>query len=214
MRAIKHYWVFTNWQYKLFTLLLMPVTVVGMTFWGYFSENKLILAIAIGCYLFFLPLVDVMSDYWFLPGFYTKGNASLEFLQSTTKFKTMIKDVIMIDIIRRVVLYLGVFIIMKLVCTEPSVQGVLDRFSCMPMAVLLFTQLAVFASRFLKGWNQVYACAMFTLSATAFLMSGTIHQSVFIRQGIVVLFAVLAVAMIVLTVWFSLKKVRDSYYDK
>lgn len=214
MRAIKHYWVFTNWQYKLFTLLLMPTAVLGMTLWGYFSENKTLLAIAICFYLFFLPLVDVISDYWLLPGFYTKGNASLEFLQSTTKFQTMIRDVVIIDVIRRTALYLGLFWIMHLVSMETSVEGVIDRFSHMPVAELLFAQVAVFVSRFLRWWNQVYACAMFAVAANAFLMSGTIHQSEFIRQGLVVALAVFAVAMMVITVWFSLKKVRDSYYDK
>jgi len=214
MRAIKHYWVFTNWQYKLFTLLLMPAVVLGMNLFGYLSNNMFVLGVAFSFFILLLPMVDVMSDYWFLPGFYTKGNASLEFLQSTTKFQTMIRDVVVIDVIRRIVLYLGLFWIMHFMSMGTSVEGVMDRFNHMPVAELLFAQVAVFVSRFLRGWNQVYACAMFAVAANAFLMSGTIHQSDFMRQGIVVLFAVLAVAMMVLTVWFSLKKVRDSYYDK
>lgn len=214
MRAIKHYWVFTNWQYKLFTLLLMPVVILGMNLFGYFSNNMFILGVAFSFFILLLPMVDVMSDYWFLPGFYAKGNASLEFLQSTTKFQTMIRDVVIIDVIRRIVLYLGLFWIMHLVSMETSVEGVIDRFSHMPVAELLFAQVAVFVSRFLRGWNQVYACAMFAVGANAFLMSGTIHQSDFIRQGMAIALAVFAVVMMVVTVWFTLKKVRDSYYDK
>lgn len=216
MRAIKHYWAFTNWIYRLVVLLVIPLALIGVNAWGYFSDDRFILAIALVLYFMFLPVVDIMSDCWLLPGFYAKGNGSLEFLQSTTKFKTMIRDVVIVDILRRVAVYMGLFGMMYFVFVSKDVPvyNIVWNFGYMPVLELFLSQTAVFVSRFFRGANQVYACAMFTVAANAFFMTGTAHLANPIKQMIIIALAVMAIVMMILTVGVSLKKVRESYYDK
>lgn len=216
MRAIKHYWAFTNWVYRLVVLLVIPLAMIGVNVWGYFSDDRFILAIALVMYFMFLPVVDVMSDYWFLPGFYGKGNGSMEFLQSTTKFKSMIRDVVIVDILRRVAVYMGLFGVMYFVfiSKDVPVYNIVWNFGYMPVLELFLSQTVVFVSRFFRGANQVYACAMLTVAANAFFMTGAAHLVNPVKQMIIIAIAVLAVVMMVLTVGVSLKKVRESFYDK
>ena len=213
---MKNYWVFTNWVYRLVVLLVIPLAIIGANICGYFSNEKFILAIALVMYFMFLPVVDVMSDCWFLPGFYAKGNGSMEFLQSTTKFKSMIRDVVIVDILRRVAVYMGLFGVMYFVFVSKDVPvyNIVWNFGYMPVLEVFLSQTAVFVSRFFRGVNQVYACAMLTVAANAFFMTGTAHLANPIKQMIIIALAVMAVVMMIVTVGVSLKKVRESFYDK
>ena len=216
MRAIKHYWAFTNWIYRLVVLLVIPLVMIGVNVWGFFSDDRFILAIALVMYFMFLPVVDVMSDFWLLSGFYAKGNGSLEFLQSTTKFKPMVRDVVIVDILRRVAVYMGLIGVMcfVFVSKDVPVYNIVWNFGYMPVLELCLSQTAVVVSRFFRGANQVYACAMFTVAVNAFFMTGTAHLEDSVKQMIIIALAVMAVLMMILTVVVSLKKVRESYYDK
>lgn len=216
MTMIKNYWVFTNWQYKLVMWLVFPLVTLGLNISGYFSDNVFLIVFPITmCFLIF-PVIDVMSDYWLLPGFYARGNNSLEFLQSTTKFKSMIRDVVFIDIVRRALLYLVTFFVLYalFVNKDAQAQVFIEKYIYVPLVSIVVSQTAVFVSRFFRVLNQVFACAMLTMVANAVNISSASHSLIPLSMWIGLILVALAVAVIALTIGFSLKKVRDSYYDK
>lgn len=216
MTMIKNYWAFTGKAYKFVLWLVLPVLAIGTILWGYFSEKELVMVVPVTvCFLLF-PIVDIISDFWFLPGFYTKGNSSLEFLQTTTKFQKMIRDVVIVDIVRRVVLYAGIYALMYALFSnkDVSAQAFIQIYYYLPILNILVAQTAVFVARFFGSLQQVFGCSMFSTIPNAIYVTVVKPLPQAVEQPIVIALACVAVVMIGVTVWFTQKKVRDSYYDK
>lgn len=216
MTMIKNYWVFTGKAYKFVMWLVLPLVAIGTSLWGYFSDNEMLIVVpTIICFLIF-PIIDVISDYWLLPGFYAKGNSSLEFLQSTTKFQKLIRDVVIVDIVRRVALYIGTYAILYVVCFSKDIetQAFIQIYFYQPVLNILVTQTAVFVARFFRSLQQVFGCSMFSTVPNAIYVTLVKPLPQAMEQPIVIAFAGIAVVMIAVTIWFTQKKVRDSYYDK
>lgn len=216
MTMIKNYWIFTSKAYKFIMWLVLPLVSIGTSLWGYFSEQYFVILVpTILCFLIF-PIIDVISDYWLLPGFYAKGNSSLEFLQTTTKFQKMIRDVVIVDIVRRVVLYAGTYAMLYVLLSNKGVeaQAFIQIYFYQPVLNVLVAQTAVFVARFFRSLQQVFACSMFSTVPNAIYISVVKPLPQAVEQPIVIALAGVAVAMIAVTIWFTQKKVRDSYYDK
>lgn len=216
MTMIKNYWVFTGKLYKFVMWLVLPVVAIGTSLWGYFSNNEMLIVVpTIICFLIF-PIIDVISDFWLLPGFYAKGNSSLEFLQSTTKFQTMIRDVVVIDILRRVLLYVCTYVMMYVLFSnkDVSAQAFIQIYFYQPVLNILITQTAVFIARFFRFAQQVFGCSMLSTVPNAIYITVVKPLPNEVEQPIVIVLAGVAVMMIAVTIWFTRKKVRDSFYDK
>lgn len=216
MTMIKNYWAFTGKAYKFVMWLVLPLVAIGTSLWGYFSDNEMLIVVPIIiCFLIF-PIIDVISDYWLLPGFYAKGNSSLEFLQTTTKFQKMIRDVVIVDIVRRVVLYAGTYAMLYVLLSNKDIesQAFIQIYYYQPVLNILVTQTAVFVARFFRSLQQVFGCSMFSAVPNAIYISVVKPLPQAVEQSIVMVLACVAVVMIVVTIWFTQKKVRDSYYDK
>lgn len=216
MTMIKNYWGFTNWGYKLILLLVVPLAVALLGAWGFFTEGIIPMVVAVVVTFQVLPAVDMVSDYWLLGGFYAKGNSSLEFLQTSTKFKPIIRDVVVVDIIRRLAFYLGSFLVMYLICVnkDEATQMFIQHYYYMPVLNIFIALTAVFISRFFRTLNYVFSASMFGMGANGFFMMAAMELPANVLNVIIVGLALLSVVMCVVTVMFSLKKVRDSYYDK
>ena len=216
MTMIKNYWAFTGKAYKFVMWLVLPLVAIGTSLWGYFSDNEMLIVVpTIICFLIF-PIIDVISDYWLLPGFYAKGNSSLEFLQTTTKFQKMIRDVVIVDIVRRVVLYAGTYAMLYVLLSNKDIesQAFIQIYYYQPVLNILVTQTAVFIARFFRSLQQVFACSMLSTVPNTIYISVVKPLPQAVEQPIVMALAGVAVVMIVVTIWFTQKKVRDSYYDK
>lgn len=216
MTMIKNYWVFTGKIYKVVLWLVLPVVAIATILWGYFSENEMVVVIpTVLCFILY-PIVDILSDFWLLPGFYAKGNNSLEFLQSTTKFQKMMRDVQIIDILRRVIFNLGTYALLYVLLSNKDVQSqaFIQIYFYEPVLNILVTQTAVFIARFFPSLQQVFGCSMFGTVPNAIYVTVVKPLPLETEQLFVTAFAVLAVVMIGVTIWFTQKKVRDSYYDK
>jgi len=216
MTMIKKYWGFTNKGYKFLMWLVLPVLAVSLALWGYFSENEFAIVIAAIISFLIFPIIDVISDYWLLPGLYAKGNSSLEFLQSTTKFQNMIRDVVIVDIVRRVALYIGTYAILYVVCFSKDIetQAFIQIYFYQPVLNILVTQTAVFIARFFRSLQQVFGCSMFSTVPNAIYISVVKPMPLEVETPIVIALGVVAIVMIGVTIWFTQKKVRDSYYDR
>jgi len=215
LRAVKNYFAFTSWVYRLVVFFLMPLLSILYGNLGVITGGE-VPGIVFQLPVFMLVIVvECITDYWFMGSFYSKHNSSLEYLQTSNRFKNIIKDVVVVDIIRRfitgIALY-GVFVIIAWVVGEPLhfYQG----FAFLPLYSFVMVMIANFISRHFNIVQYVYLAATLTMMVTAlgFVPMEIVTENVtFWTLGILL---VLCVVVSVITVWYSLKKVRDSYYDK
>lgn len=213
LRTIKNYWAFTKWGYRLVVFLVLPVVLLLINAFCLFTEIPTMVSMLIG-YIYVVP-VDILTDNWFLCGFYGKNNSSLEYLQTSNRFKRMIRDVVLIDTIRRFILYVGLYLIVLVAgMNQPEQLEWYKVCSFLPMLCFVISQIGVLIARHFFAWNQVYAVGAFAMVAEGICLApmlGFTENHFWLVQGILM---VLAIAIGIIVMAYSLKKVRDSYYDK
>lgn len=209
IRALKSYWAFTQGWYRLVMLVLVPGGLVLVNSPILRESSTLIYS------YFLLYAIDTMSDMGFMNGFYGKHNSALEFLQSSPRFERVSRDIVIVDMIRRTLTYQIPFLTILL--SAGGDEEILQWYasdSFMPWIEILTAQLVVLVARHFVAWNHVYACAAFgygtMLFGFMFLIFVGSEQPV-LTNGILI---VLILVADVVTVWYTLKKVRESYYDK
>ena len=213
LKALRSYWAFTNNIYKIVVLVLLPVVLVLINVYVYQQD----VGTGIESFLV-LYAVDVLSDIFFMRGFYRKGNDTLGFMQSSPRFRRIIVEVTAVDAIRRIMLYQIPYVTL-LWCARESIEiiGWLKEMAVLPWGLVLSAQFAVLAARHFVVWNQVYACTAvgYMIMATILvfvIMVGEAVNEAFIRGGLV-LFIVLVFVTAIGTIWYTDKKMRESYYD-
>lgn len=212
LRAIKSYWAFTNDLYKWVMLVFVPIILIV-------SNSVLSNVWAEADYVFLSSLLllyvaDTMSDIFFMGGFYHENNGALEFLQSTPRFQEFMREVGIIDIVRRVLIYQVPFVT-ALVCAWENEERMewCIRYSYFPLLETLIAMLVVLVARHWVLWNQAYVCTVIGYVAIIFsywLLDVISNEPSVIVNGILVVCVLLAG---VGTVWYTREKVRDSYYD-
>lgn len=213
IRAIKDYWAFTKWNYRCLVFLVMPAILFGMGVLCIYVEIPLASALILG--YSYVVIADVILDYMLLGGFYGKNNSSLEFLQSSNRFGTMIRDVVVMDILRRLAMHTGIYILIA-VCgmNNPEQKEWIEMFSFLPLLCFAVNQVTVFVTRHFKTWQHAYAfgaIAMLAVGVCLVPMTVQMETRAWLVQGVLL---ILAIVVGVVVVWYSMRKVRDSYYDK
>lgn len=212
-RAIKSYWAFTNKIYRLVSLVLVPLlAVVAVVIVGQIDVEFMSLTMII--YYILFMMLEPLSDYWFLGGIYSKNKAAWGFMQGSNHFADMMKDVVVVDMIRRVLVNAFLFLVM--VCVgimdkiEPEGYVLLVFF---PLLEIFFGEVTVLIGRHFEMWNHHYAVVLFGYMLVMPLMAGCIILAENVSGIICAALALLAIGMAVVTVVYTKKKVRDSYYD-
>lgn len=214
LKVIKSYWAFTNNLYKWVMLVVVPVLLVALNsvlfnVWVAGESGDFLLVS-----LFVLFFIDAVSDVFFMGGFYRKNNGALEFLQSAPRFEGFMRDVVMVDMVRRILTYQLPFVT-SLICALEN-EGRLEwcsRHSFLPLLETFIAMLVVLVARHFAIINQVYICAMIGYTVILFSLLFLIMacaEAPFVVNGILVMCILLAG---VGTVWYTCKKVRESYYD-
>lgn len=194
-------------------LMLTPIILVLVSVYLYVNDMGNGLEIFLALYA-----IDTVSDIYFMNGFYKKSNDSLEFLQSSPRFQKMIREITIVDIVRRIVVYqIPYFVI--LVCSIGNSEAMewCKVMSALPWIEVLVAQLVVVVARHFVVWNHVYACTsigavimmvimIFNLLAVD-MGSGTPE----IGANVVLIVCVLLTS--IGTVCYTDKKIRESYYD-
>lgn len=213
LRAIKNYWAFTKLGYRLVVFVVLPIVILLLGAFCIWAQIPIMVAMLLG--YIYMPTVDIMVDNWLLGGFYAKNNSSLEYLQSSNRFKTMIRDVVLVDTIRRFILYVGVYVIVLV--AEMNHPEQLEGYricSFLPMFCFVISQAGVLVARHFMVWNQAYAVGAVLMLVEAVCLAPLVditEKYTWLVQGVL---AVLAIAIGIIVVVYSMKKVRDSYYDK
>ena len=221
IKAIKSFWAFTSFGYRLVTLLVVPVLIILINILGLLLGEALFGVIFLmTSYALFLMIFDIMADKWFLNGVYGKHNSSLEFLQTSNDFESLIYRVVIVDMVRRLLLYVGMYIVLiilgKCMIGEMDYYGI---YAYLPLYMFIINQVAVGIERHFSTWQSVWATSCMASAVSSFGLSFMTTGSIFLceRNGellLQVLLLLIAIAVCVGTVWYSRKKVRESYYDK
>ena len=223
LKALKSYWAFAGIWYKIVVLALLPLVVIlgGLVLVN--IDTELIVFALVGFFIF-LWVIEPMSDHWFTGGIYGKNKGALEFLQSSNRFWEFMKDVVVIDAIRRCLTYIVVYAVLCMLGILYEAEKDMEEnlyLLCLfvPFLSMFVSQVEVFIGRHFEMWNHRYAVGMVGFIIESMILTGLINK---VAQGMqievlwmisVVLF-VLFIAASIGTVAYTKKKVRESYYDK
>ena len=209
VKALKSYWAFTGSLYKLVMLVIIPVLFIVLNIIKASEEyGNGLLSVMI------LYIADTMFDIFFLSGIYRKSNSALEFLQSSPRFADVMREITIVDMVRRILLY-HIPLVVTWICsignTEKLAWCMMDAF--VTWLAIWIAQIVIFAARHFVLWNQVYACAMFGYATWAMIFIA-IKTSDISHTIVNVISVTLILITGIATVWYTDKKVKESYYDK
>lgn len=210
LKAWKHYWAFTNSLYKLVLLFVVPILLIGVNIYFELYGEVGDCIFALSC----LYYADTISDVYFMGGFYHKGNSALEFMQSSSKFSNVMKDVVMMDFVRRVLVY-QIPLLIAVVGAENAGEIQWCKLNAFwSWLMVLIAQCVVVAARHYELWHHIYACVAVGYCAMMFifLFIAIVSEALPIATNIVLV--VLVVVVGIVTIRYTDKKVRDSYYDE
>lgn len=212
-RALKSYWAFTGKGYRIVVLFLFPLLAVLVPVITGIIEPMLLLIALIGYYIIFM-IAEPLSDFWFLGGFYSKNKGAMEFMQSSNRFASVIKDVVVVDLLRRVLQ--NVFIYLLMVCigvmTKIEREGYL-LFAFFSIFEILLGEVVTFIGRHFDMWNYYYVVVILGFLVASFFMAYAIINLQELLWLVCLVFLLLALILGVIIVSYTNKKVRDSYYD-
>lgn len=221
IRAIRNYWAFTKRSYRIGSMVLLPMVLLLPNLWfiskGLEDWVVLLMLVTHGVAI----VEDVMLDQGLLSGFYRKGNASMEFLQTSNRFEVLMRDVVAVDMIRRAVMYVVPYLITMAALNDGDAfwNAVWYNLYC-PVLALLVNQCAVFVGRHFIGMAQAYSASMVAYLAfyglallMQFLGARLANDVVEMMQYSSILWALLWAVVCVVTYVYTRKKVRESYYD-
>lgn len=212
LKALKSYWAFTNYKYKLIMLVLLPLLLVVISINVYQLEVELGFASFIILYW-----LDVISDDHFMGGLYKKGNKDLGFMQSAPRFRKTMREVAVVDAIRRVVLYQIPYITL-LWCSMGNAEAMdaCRLISFIPWLEVLIAQITVLLKReHVAGEQSSLAVGggyvWFMVTVFLIVWIGDMSGGNFIPVNVVLM--VLIFFEIIGTAWYTDKKMGESYYD-
>ena len=210
LKALRSYWAFANNVYKLVMLGLIPILLVGINIYVYQND----IGSGLECFIA-LYAVDTFSDIFFMGGFYNKHNGAMEFLQSSPRFRRTIREVTIVDALRRVVLYQIPYVTLG-VCSRGDAEAMewLLVMYALPWLEVFAAQLTVLAARHFLVWNHAYACTVTGYLLMMFLILPAVGLAAEgMEVEVSVVFVVLALVAIIGTIWYTDKKMKESYYD-
>lgn len=210
LKALKSYWAFANNAYKIVMLGLVPILLVGINIYVYQND----IGSGLECFIA-LFAVDTFSDIFFMGGLYSRKNGALGFLQSSPRFRRTISEITIVDTLRRVVLYHIPYVtIMCCAIEDAETKEWLRVIAALPWVEILFAQITVVMARHFVLWNHAYACTSigYALMIFPMIIAVGIQEEDFKRKVCVVLIT-LTLAAIMGTLWYTDKRMKESYYD-
>ncbi len=212
-RTIKNYWAFTRWGYRFAVLVVLPLSFLILNLFCLYAKIPLVVSMLIG--YMYMVLIDIWADYWILGGFYRKSNSALEYLQTSNRFGRIIRDVVLTDTIRRFLLYVGLYLILLVIGNYyPEQIGWYKDCSFFPLLCFVTSQSGVLIARHLLGCQYVYLVASIATLVEGILIAPMMYLTEHYFWAVQGILLVLTAAISIIVVLYSLKKVRDSYYDK
>lgn len=221
--------MFTSFLYKIAVFLLIPlaVTGIGLYMGGRVGMAGVILAAML------LPPAEILSDYWLFGGIQARDPAKMDYLKTSGRGMWVMKNGLSMDLIRKL---LSGAVVLIFSCTgiwlEGKMQGGTNPGQSMEFLAQIpggeklqwiwflilmigiayfFSVLGTFLSRYgnMLWINMITGYAMMVLEILCQFLPG-LWSYIYVY---IALFAVLGLAVSLLTVRTGMKKVRRGYHD-
>ncbi len=216
MGGIREFWAFTKLSYKLLIFLVMPAVHFG-TYWLYNSLLELpVFALGLVS-ITVIVAAETMIDQMLLGSFYKKNNSALEYLQSSNYFGDFIKHIVIVDMLRKLVMYVGGYLLWGLFLIPERTEYLQGLMA--PVFTVLVVNISCFIERHFNNWSHAYVSGFVTgFIGCVLLMILSIFQmeakgNMLVTEILLLIMALLVAGGIWGTVRYSLRKVRESYYD-
>ena len=208
LRALKSYWAFTNGIYKLVMLGIVPLAlIVGFVLSASEGAGNSLF------FMFALFVVDIGSDFFFMNGAYCKEQEFSNYIQSSSKYIALIKEVAGVDILRRVLMYQIPFVMELIFAVGDAGRMQWCKLnSFWPWLEILVAQCIVLATRHFIVWHKVYGAMVigWIVMMILFVFFATVLEGSAVVNS--VLIALIFVVSVV-TIWYTEKKGKERYYD-
>lgn len=203
---IRPYFLFAPLWYRIIFLVMIPAILFGI--YVLFTEvmSAPFYMISAGLYVW----MEIFGDYWVLNGIHQKNSFAMEYIKSSPKGRSIMKAVIMMDIIRRVVWASGFVGIMFLYAAlRTTVEGCTIEIGIM-LVVFLTTSIGLLITRHLDNFqiNMLIASIIVFLAGLAIIA---------VYLGGIMVVAFLGISSVIFSFfsyWYTNKKVEDGYYDE
>lgn len=155
-QAVKEYLAFTPYRCKIFQLVILPVLsifwIVGSCYiFGSRGFNRGYLIVVAG----FIPFIEIICDYWRFGGFCNKHTNYIEYFMFTGKCKEVINKILIMDILRKILMIAGVFLIGHMnVFFELETKMDMEKFWGMCGMILLVYTISILGSIIVRYTTQ------------------------------------------------------------
>lgn len=214
IKALRSYFVFAGWSYRIIILLIVPSILIGIDFLldkVMLEPGGLIQTVFMLMYGVLLVIAETMGEYWFLAGINSKKRKSMEYLKTSNGYLDCMKNILMVDTVRRMVTIGLVFFFMGNfdIKTAEGLTRWSEKMACM-CVVMGVAQTAVWIARHMVMINFVFLTAYLCGIAVLLLMLLTLQFP--LVCGVVS--AVYVVGFSIFSIWYTLQKVKGGYYDR
>lgn len=216
INRLKSYLVFTSLIYRVLMYLVVPMVLVGVVFGAGGGVSAAVLAAAL------LPMVETVSDNWLFGGIQTKDSAKMDFLKTSGRGMSIMRNALCMDLFRKfltAVIVLGIcYLLFLWTGGYEMVQNIQEVDVVLRMVIYgvsvswFFSVLGTFFTRYgsLLWFNVMVGYIMTLLEAACWYLPGW-------REHFVIysfLYLVLGIVISMLAVKVAMKKVEGGYYDK
>lgn len=214
LKAIKSYFVFTSWSYRIIIFLIVPTIMLGIDFFldktllepGGFIQTVFMLMQGV-----LLVIAETIGEYWFLAGIHSKKRKCMEYLKTSNGFLECMKVVLTVDTVRRFLLIGLMFFFMGNFDIQ-SVDGLTkwgEKSACM-LVVMAIAQTSVWVARHMIMINFVFLTAYLSGIVVLFLMLLALYFPLVCSMIAIVYI----IGFSIFSIWYTLRKVKGGYYDR
>jgi len=210
-RMVKSYLVFTSFVYRLVLYLLLPLVALGT---GILCSGS-IGAVNLMIVSMILSMFEILSDYWLFVGIQTKDSANLDFLKTSGRGMQIIKNALIMDLLRKLLTAAVVLTISYLVALPTYDRERGETAAVLVYAVLVSYFCSVLGVFFARYGSIFWFCVLVgnvavSLEIICWFLPGTLENI----PKYVPVFVILGIMVSILAVRTARKKVEGSYYDK
>lgn len=211
-QAVKEYLAFTPHGCKILQLMVLPVLgilwIVGSySLFGSREFKGAYLIEVVVC----IPLVEIICDYWRFGGFCNKHTNYVEYFMFAGKCKEIICRILMTDIIRKITMIVGIFLIgYMIVLFEPETEMDMEIFFLMCGKILVAYAFSVIGSIIVRYTTQT----TLALWIGSICSSSVLLCAMSFNLFLVLLSGLFSVIGSVACVWLCMRKVERNFYDK
>lgn len=212
MKKIKSYLVFAPMLYRV-VVFSCPILLLGVeVLLRLNGKNNMVYPLST-----ILIVVELFADFWLLGGICNKKESGVEYLKTSIFGKQMLKNVVVINLIRT----MAAFILVVIGCAV--IDGILFGWSTIYdlkymlmylMYILWGYGITVISQLITRHFTGYYAYIIFSYLAVMVNLIPALCMVAGYLYLILVIGAVLVMASSVVMIWYVMRKVEKSYYDR